>query len=240
MNPRALLLLCLLLASPLAAKPPDAKTQLIAYLKRGCPPPQRIWNGMDYGAARKMIENGTLPLPRSGDPVLSPILKRMINPQNIEALVEAPGEAELKFRLANRIGYNLAPLIALYQKAAHGSAPVQSEIAGLTALLLRVAAVSFSYAPDADSEKLRAGLMKMIDGVIVQMERGDWSEPNDLPLARSLSEALPIVRSALPIETLQDYRARLEKCRSHAQSPELKDELGKAIDATESSVRLNT
>ncbi len=237
----------------LLAKAPEDQAQLNEFIQKGCPPPQRIWEGSDYAKAREMIEKGELPLPHAGDPVLSPILKRMINPANIEALGRTNGTPDTKFRFANQVGFNLPPLIALYQKAARNGEKVEPEIASLTALLVKVAAFSFSFSPEpseqsadkrAESERsyeeLGTGLMKMFDGMIAQLERGDWSETNDLVLVASLAENLPAVRAALPAETLKDFRTRLESCRDKAKPPELKAGLSKAIGATEGSIRLNT
>ncbi|WP_439892660.1 hypothetical protein ACS7SF_09255 [Ralstonia sp. 25C] len=221
------------------AQPAIAETeQASSYVKAGMPAPSRVWGGDDYAQALRVLQAGTIALPRFADHDGAAILSRMTATENLALCYDAGIAILERYDACLAISGNVSRIIGLYYVTipANAVGQAQPEAATLAAYGL-FAKTSFlqvqkewlaqqpkdnSYATRAEAVKRsEAGFKTAIAGAVKWFIQGNtFSAADRSVVLKALSETLPTLTAVLTADDREELRQKLVAAREKGDGAE--------------------
>lgn len=228
-RPLTAVALAALLAAPAASPAQDLDT----IARAEWPAVSRVWSGIDYLAAGKLLAEGRAPVPRLTDPEGAALVARLTAVENFQSFLvrEVPIQARLQVfvGMIQGAGQALNAYLRLLTDPAGGAGAPHQEFARLLGFVVRLAAHGVDlveeFLPTVPRDEtypsrmeglktFRSGLTTMVVGAEASLADTKVFTPADLSvIVEGLAEALPRLRKALARDVVIELRRKLERDR---------------------------
>lgn len=195
-------------------------------------PVEGPWTSGDYVSAIFAVLNGTITLPRRGNPKTEAFFDRLIDPGNIERLLAEAKPVDEKRRQILLILSTTGEFRGRYGYAVALGDDVQSELIEIQMfrLYLMGRLVSLDSTQSCCSSAIATALLGTLDTLA---EARDFPAGQVITLIRRLAKAYPAIRPGLAEPQHEAIAARLDGLMASATDPALKA----ALAAAQAAVR---
>lgn len=195
-------------------------------------PGQGPWTSGDYVSAIFAVQNGTITLPRRGNPKTEAFFDRLIDPANIDRLMAEAKPVDEKRRQILLILSTTGEFRGRYGYAVALGDDVQSELIEIQMFRLHLMGrlVSLDNMQSRSSSAIATALLGTLDTLA---EARNFPGGQVITLARMLATAYPAIRPGLAEPQHAAIAARLDGLLAGAADPALKA----ALAAAQAAVR---
>jgi hypothetical protein len=222
----------------------DNVSELIA---KGCPSPDREWQGKDYTALKELLVKSTLPLPRLESESGRTVLHRLVNPENLSFHHNRNLPLESRFPDLLTLMDCTKSIMLLYVRAVNSGEKLEKELADLLVFQLAVTSTAIELTEEfiptipkdekyetrmAGFAKMKSGLTTILDGAITSLsERAVYSDESIMKIARGVRDYYPRLASVLPETAKAEFRLKVRDMAAREKNSVVKRELIALEDA---------
>lgn len=227
----------LVIFGALAGAPSPAAVNSAAVLgKSEMPPVERKWTERDYETVLALMRQAQpSDLPRAH----SPVLQRLVDPQNLEILSDGATPLDMRLRLGSRLVASTTDVLRLYLGALQTDATRNDEVIWIEGFMMQEASIlvalanqnlagvapsSAGYADRADSlVQMKRGLREVVVGCLMALEtKSPASNETRRHLAAVLHSEWPKISPLLPAEARSEIEGTLKLLSQNESDPRVK------------------
>jgi hypothetical protein len=230
---------------------PDHSLASAAYIRKGLPANDRVWDGGDYLQAAKVLRElagvDATQLPRYGSAISGAVFARIVSPDNFKVYDNELLDPQQKFKAVNALLQGVGEITIIYSSATTKVVIFDTELIELMRFILELCAddtrlfktftatlpTNQNLESRAKSEEqMRQGMARVVVGCLEALASRESYRSSDLErLAQTLDTTVPVIHAFLLPGAQQEVSVRLQKMIEEEPNPRIKDRLRHLVAA---------
>ena len=167
----------------------------------------KCWTSSDYVDLYFRQFNGQVPLPHLRSPEQKALFEQLIDPCNLNRILEQPVSNDEKLRHLRIILASLGSFRAAYEVAVMVGEPLQQELAAVQAYSLSAADTEAGL----DSQDGKAAWATLVAGVLDSIsDTGRYTPSQAMLMADAITKHYPVISTALSAQDRERLRAKVQ------------------------------